>query len=87
MFQQLALVLKAYLSALTKTIRVPSAMMSTASLFPSLASALRAKRARNRTAKGVFPERFNRAAESDDSDDGSSMVMLMGVIRKNSENF
>ena len=59
----------------------PSAMISTALLLPSLARALSAKRARKRTAKAVFPERFRRASESEERDEGSWMVMLLAAER------
>jgi hypothetical protein len=51
-------------------------MISTAWLLPSEASAFRANKARNRTARGTFPDRFRRAFESAGSDDGRSTVMV-----------
>lgn len=53
-------------------------MISTASVLPSLARALRANRARNLTASGVDPDRFKRASAKEDSDEGSSTVMVDG---------
>lgn len=57
-------------------------MMSTALLFPSAANDLRAKSALNRTANVVFPDLLSSASANEDSEDGSSIVILQ-TARKN----
>ena len=51
-------------------------MMSTASLFPSEASAFNANKARNLTASEMFPGRFRSAFDSADNDGRLARVMV-----------
>jgi hypothetical protein len=55
--------------------------MSTASLLPSPARALSAKRARKRTAREVLPDRFRRASANDDSEEVSSTVIINQILQ------
>src|SRR5437773_11908653 len=57
-------------------------MISTASVLPSPARALRANSARNRTARGVPPDRFRRASAREDNDEASSIVILKKGARR-----
>src|SRR5277367_3326148 len=61
-------------------------MISTALLLPSAANDLRAKSARNRTARDVFPDRFSSASDRADKEQGSSMV-IVNSAKLSSPNF
>ena len=51
-------------------------MISTDLLSPSAANDLRAKRARKRTAKDVFPDLLSNASAREDNEEGSSIVIV-----------